>query len=300
MTFVSTIMRSPVLVVPPDMSVRQAAAMMSSHGVGCLVVVEEDVVKGILTSRDVREAHPNRLVADTMSRPVVSVPDSASVQQVWEVMTANRIEHLPVVDDGQRLKGIVTATDVLLDLRFLDSVTGLRTADFLRRKGADLLAQQEVAVLFVDLDRFGEINKQRGHVFGDRCLQFLAERLLAHTDPAVDDVCRYGGDEFAILTTRSMPQAYQLAVQLLAAVQEEAASQGLPISFTVGIAGGRRRSVRGRDHAAATLDDMINLASRYSTQAKGSQKRILPHPDLEESEAAQASFVERLEDVKLY
>jgi diguanylate cyclase (GGDEF)-like protein len=53
-------------------------------------------------------------------------------------------------------------------------------------------------VIFVDLDRFKEINDTRGHLVGDKVLERVAEVLLESTRPT-DSVFRYGGDEFIVV-----------------------------------------------------------------------------------------------------
>jgi diguanylate cyclase (GGDEF)-like protein len=56
---------------------------------------------------------------------------------------------------------------------------------------------QQMALLFVDLDHFKEMNDQYGHRFGDQVLQAVA-KLLSSTSDAKDNVSRLGGDEFVI------------------------------------------------------------------------------------------------------
>lgn len=58
--------------------------------------------------------------------------------------------------------------------------------------------RRQVALLFVDLDRFKRINDRFGHAAGDTILQAVAERIRL-TIRATDTACRYGGDEFVVM-----------------------------------------------------------------------------------------------------
>ncbi len=91
----------------------------------------------------------------------------------------------------------------LRQLAFHDPLTLLANRSLFRNRvdhalALSRLAQQQVAVVFLDLDNFKNVNDSMGHDAGDRLLQTAAQRLVKCTRPT-DTVARLGGDEFGIL-----------------------------------------------------------------------------------------------------
>jgi diguanylate cyclase (GGDEF)-like protein/PAS domain S-box-containing protein len=112
------------------------------------------------------------------------------------------------------------------ELRYLanyDTLTGLPNRALLsERLGRAIVRarrqETRVAVLFLDLDRFKDINDSLGHAAGDRLLKAAATRLQA-TVGAADTVARLGGDEFTVVLedVESLPAVERMAREILAA-----------------------------------------------------------------------------------
>ena len=112
-----------VVTTTADRTVVQAMQLLVDHGIGAVVVVEGADILGILSERDILrlgakgpELLATTLVGDAMTAdPIVGVPGDR-VEYVMEIMTRNRIRHLPIVEDD-RLGGIVSIGDVVNALR---------------------------------------------------------------------------------------------------------------------------------------------------------------------------------------
>ena len=124
-----------------------------------------------------------------------------------------------------------------------DFLTGLPNRMLLNDRISQAIAlaprhNNQVAVLFLDLDGFKHINDSLGHPIGDRLLQSVAERLVGCVR-ASDTVSRQGGDEFVVLLSevdRSEDAAIS-ARRMLQAVAESHAvdEQDLHITTSIGV-----------------------------------------------------------------
>jgi CBS domain-containing protein len=97
-----------------------AIRMMAEHGVGALPVMQDGRLAGIVSERDyarkvilMGRASADTPVSQIMSSPVVTVTPEERVRRCMELMTEKRIRHLPVVDAGGRLIGMVSIGDLV-------------------------------------------------------------------------------------------------------------------------------------------------------------------------------------------
>ncbi len=98
--------------VTPDTTVREVIDLMLKHKHLGYPVVEDDRVIGIVTLKDIMNAREGELVANVMSRNVVTVKPDTEVFEALRLMMEKRIGRLPVVED-ERLVGIVSRSDII-------------------------------------------------------------------------------------------------------------------------------------------------------------------------------------------
>lgn len=120
--------------------------------------------------------------------------------------------HLQMDTHGERPSFVALILDIserkkaerqIWDQAHYDTLTGLPNRILLQDRLAQKIAQshrtgERIAVMFIDLDRFKEINDTLGHAQGDMLLAQAARRLR-HAVRASDTVARMGGDEFVVL-----------------------------------------------------------------------------------------------------
>ena len=104
---------SPIT-VPPTMTVEQALTVMSEYSISGLPVVDGDTLVGIVTNRDVRFVKDSvTTVGQVMtSESLVTVPVGTTLEEAKHHLHANRIEKLLVVDDNNKLRGLITIKDI--------------------------------------------------------------------------------------------------------------------------------------------------------------------------------------------
>ncbi|MCL6638990.1 MAG: GGDEF domain-containing protein [Firmicutes bacterium] len=256
-------------------SVGKAALLMEKHGIGGLPVLNEGKLCGIITSRDVRRTHPNRIVADAMSKNVIHVSSNDSLLHAIRIIEEKKVERLPVMENC-KLVGIVTKSDFLFEMgKHTDPLTGLKSGAYIRSMAENILSEgKEITIIFFDINDFGIINKNYGHVYGDNCLKIIGQVLSESTTNSLYFPGRYAGDEFIVVTAENKERAEEWAVQIMKRINESTKVLGIPVTFTAGIAGGRRSGNRADSHLSATVDDLINMASLASTKAKKEGRSI--------------------------
>ena len=136
------------------------------------------------------------------------------------------------------------AAERLADLALHDPLTRLANRTLLLDRLGHALARAQrngvpLGVLFVDLDRFKDVNDTYGHAVGDELLVAVGERLRASLRET-ETIARYGGDEFVVVSEGVADEAAVQAVaeRVRAALAEPFTVQGRPytIGASVGVA----------------------------------------------------------------
>lgn len=260
---VEELMSEDVCCISSGKSVRFAADLMNELRIGSLVVMDEGEVTGIITSKDVRSAHPNRIVADAMTYDPITIPKTAFIGKALHLMNVHGVERL-VVKDGSKMKGIVTRETIKTTIgNYIDQLTGLYRSKYTEYI-YDHLVSEGVAfsLLFIDLNDYGSVNKKYGHAVGDDLLVHFAD-LLKQLAREQDYLCRYGGDEFVMITTRSHNELNALVNQLSMPIRFD----NFTISAAIGVVGSC--DANGR---TSSYRDSISKASLMSTGLK--QKKL--------------------------
>jgi len=179
---------------------------------------------------------------------------------------------------GARTHFVAVVTDITdqkraeLELRYLanyDTLTGLPNRTLLAERLERAVARarranSRVGVLFLDLDRFKDINDSMGHAAGDRLLKAAAARLQ-ETVREIDTVARLGGDEFTVVLEdlADAASAEHMAARIVAAFEAPLEIEGraeTSISPSIGVA-------LYPDHAASP-NDLLKFADTAMYRAK--------------------------------
>ncbi len=193
---------APVRTVTPEDTMRQAGDMMRRWGHGALPVVEDGVVAGLVTRKDVDKASRHGLehapVKGFMNRRPLCVGPEADLPTLERVLTREGIGRVPVCDSSGHLEGILTRKDLLraehgdtyLD-RGLLAAGSASSRTFL--ESLDRLLPQDLCDALHTIGGLAEERGLRAHVVGG----FVRDMLLSKRNLDIDVVVEGDGVDFA-------------------------------------------------------------------------------------------------------
>jgi IMP dehydrogenase len=147
--------------VRPEQPIAEALAVMQRYRISGLPVTRDGALVGILTNRDLRfEKRLDRTVGDVMTKErLVTAGPGITLEEAKEILHRYRIEKLPVVDDRNQLRGLITVKDIEKAIRFpnaaKDELGRLRVGAAIgtgadREARAEALVRAGVDVLVID------------------------------------------------------------------------------------------------------------------------------------------------------
>ena len=159
----------------------------------------------------------------------------------WVLMSLRAVIHgNTVLNEGivEDISDRKAAEEQVQLLAYYDALTGLPNRTLLRDRLSQALAsarrrKDKVALLFLDLDRFKDINDSMGHSAGDLLLKEVAARLKRWAREQ-DTVARLAGDEFLIVLTdlKDIPDAAVAAERFMDAMTPQFIVQGQPLNVS--------------------------------------------------------------------
>lgn len=202
--------------------------------------------------------------------PVIFLTGTIDVATKVQAFELGAVDYVTKPFDAVELKARVRAAlrtkryhDLLTTKAQIDALTGLWNRGYLNDQLAvelSVVRRQErpMSLIMADIDHFKPINDTYGHTFGDLVIQRIAE-LFGQVCREADVVCRYGGEEFAIIlrdTPRSGAQAIAERLrQAVAGLQLKAGRQQVPVSASFGVA------------SAELIDDLEQLTPEILLKA---------------------------------
>ena len=117
-TFVKDVMISKVSTLDSSSMIKDAAKLMDSKNIGCIIVTKEEIPVGILTERDFvkriasKEKPLTSPLSEVMSSPLISIDPDETVWEAAEEMKVNNIHKLPVLQNNKVI-GIITTSDLV-------------------------------------------------------------------------------------------------------------------------------------------------------------------------------------------
>ena len=196
--------------ISPESTLREARNLTERHGVTGFMVVKDGKLMGVVSHRDMLFQPDNKLVKEVMTprgKLIVAKPD-ISIEDAKKLLWKNRVEKLPLVDKNWRLRGLITAADIIKRMKYpyaardnkgrllVAAAIGMRR-DYMER--ASLLVEAGVDAIVIDVANgymklVAERVKELKREFSD--VEIIAGNVA--TDEGVKALAKAGADAIRV------------------------------------------------------------------------------------------------------
>jgi diguanylate cyclase (GGDEF)-like protein len=205
------------------------------------------------------------LVLDSDRKNAFNASDTQPLESVADIC-ATAIQNAYYVD---RVK----------QLAYLDGLTGIFNRRYFEMRIAEEIERARrfnsgLGVVMIDIDQFKRLNDEFGHLLGDEVLRQVSS-ILHQQVRKIDVVCRYGGEEFAILLSQTGPQHSLAVAEKLRRIVETWQFPGVPRPVTISVG-----AANYPEHGT-TRDELVKAADAglYAAKQAG-RNRVCLAPDL--------------------
>ncbi|WP_178917394.1 IMP dehydrogenase [Natronomonas gomsonensis] len=265
-----------VVTASPEQTVREVDRMMGKEGVsGAPVVDDDDVVLGIISGTDIRpylEVGDRDEVREAMTDEVITAGEDVTAREALELMYEHKIERVPIVDEEERLTGLVTMQGILARREYDNAarasdgslVVGVAVGPFEtdRALAADAAGAD---IVFIDcahahnLDVIDSAREIKAEVDADVVVGNVGTREAAEAIVDFADGVKVGIGPGSICTTRIVSGSGMPQITAVAEVADVATQHDVPV-----IADGGIRYSGDAIKAIAAGADAVMLGSYFA------------------------------------
>lgn len=206
--------------------------------------IEKDSELGIFLKSDVAAETIQRY---TLLIPIRSVDRMIGILALGHKLAGNSLypEEIGMVSNVVKQASIVIENAQLYsqakERANVDELTGLFNHRYFHQRMDEEIARaarfgEVFSLLIIDLDSFKNYNDVYGHLYGDKILTIIAERIK-ESIRSIDLSFRYGGDEFVVFLPQSSAEnTLKVAERIRSSIDNEVDHKGMPVTCSIGIA----------------------------------------------------------------
>lgn len=215
------------------------------------------------------------IVSIWLSRTAAVHADNRS--QLWQ--------SIRVAEDAKKeleytLKQLESANKELEKVSLTDALTQVHNRRYFDNSiekswSAALITQRALSVMMIDVDHFKSFNDEHGHQTGDACLQFIASSIATCLGRPDDEICRYGGEEFAVILPNTNAQAAISVAERIRVTIAENPFRHQKLTLTVHVSIGIATLSGGK--VVERPETLTQLADKALYQAKANGRNQVVH-----------------------